>query len=95
MLVKLCPRGTAQNMRALPRALSTERMRMSYLPLIIAILAIAAVISLVLSFLGILVVGALRLLPIVFIVLLVLVLLGKIRINITRSDGSRSRWLDD
>lgn len=78
-----------------PRARSTERMRMSYLPLIVAVLAIAAVISLVLSFLGILVVGALRLLPIVFIVLLVLVLLGKIRINITRSDGGRSRWLDD
>ena len=38
---------------------------------------------------------ALRLLPIVFIVLLVLVLMGKVRISITRGDGRRNRWFED
>ena len=72
-----------------------EGVSMPFLTLVIILLAIAAIISLVFSFLGILLVGALRLRPIVFIVLLVLVLMGKVRISITRGDGRRNRWFED
>ena len=72
-----------------------EGVSMPFLTLVIILLVIAAIISLVFSFLGILLVGALRLLPIVVIVLLVLVLMGKVRISITRGDGRRNRWFED